>query len=86
MIAGRSDTSPQAQAVFDRLNAELTDAQRLRQMCAMNETLRQLARARILAQYGPMPEPELVLRVAATAIRRELMVKAFGWDPEIQGW
>lgn len=86
MIAGRSDTRPEAQAVLDGLNANLTGAQRLQQMCAMNETLRQLARARILAQYGPMTERDLAMRVAATTLGRDLMVKAFGWDPESHGW
>lgn len=86
MIAGKSDTTPEAQAVLDRLNAGLTGAQRLQQVFSMNETLRQLARARILAQYGPMPERELFLRVAATTLGRDLMIQVYGWDPEIHGW
>jgi hypothetical protein len=45
-----------------------------------------LARARILAQYGEVPEAEMKLRLAALRLPRDIMVKLFGWDPEVQGY
>ncbi|HEY0782974.1 MAG TPA: hypothetical protein VGE98_10990 [Thermoanaerobaculia bacterium] len=43
--------------------------------------------ARIRAQYGPdLSECELRLRLAALRIDRETMIRAFGWDPEVEGY
>jgi hypothetical protein len=51
------------------------------------ELVEELAAARIKARYGPdLSERELRLRLAALWIDRETMVRAFGWDPEIQGY
>jgi len=43
-------------------------------------------RADIRVRYGAISEREMRLRVAAPKLGRELMVKAFGWDPDQKGW
>lgn len=61
--------------------------QRLMMAMEMNRAVQQMAAARIHAQYGPdLPERELRLRLAALWIDRDTMLRAFGWDPRVQGY
>jgi hypothetical protein len=65
----------------------MSPGQRLMMALEMNRTVRQMAAARILAQYGrDLSEHELRLRLAALWIDRETMVRAFGWDPATEGY
>jgi hypothetical protein len=65
----------------------MSPGQRLMMALEMNRAVQQLAAARICAQYGPdLSERELRLRLAALWIDRDTMVRAFGWDPEIEGY
>ena len=64
----------------------MSATRKLERVVAMNRALDQLARARIRAEYRTdLSERELLLRLAALRIDRELMVAAFGWDPRVQG-
>jgi hypothetical protein len=46
-----------------------------------------MAAMRIQAQYGTnLSERELRLRLAALWLHREIMIEAFGWDPEVEGY
>jgi hypothetical protein len=64
----------------------MSATQKLERVVAMNRALVQLSRARIRAQYGAdLSERELLLRLAALRLDRELMVAAFGWDPLTHG-
>lgn len=81
-----SDTSPEAERfLLDAYNRMSID-EKLRRVFSLNRMLEQLQRARITADYGEMPEREMQLRLASLRLGRELMVKAFGWDPEVKGW
>ena len=65
----------------------MTPGQRLMMAMEMNRAVPQMAAARIRAQYGPdLPERELRLRLAALWIDRDTMVRAFGWDPRVEGY
>lgn len=48
--------------------------------------LRQAQLAQIRKTYPDADEHELKLRLAARWIEPELMKKAFGWDPEKEGY
>jgi hypothetical protein len=64
----------------------MSATRKLERVVAMNRALDQLARARIRAEYGTdLSEREVLLRLAALRLDRELMVAAFGWDPRVQG-
>lgn len=53
----------------------------------LDAALRELAAARIRGRYGPdLPERELKLGLAALTLDRETMFRAFGWDPEREGY
>lgn len=81
-----SDTSPEAERVLIEGYRRMSPAEKLARVFSLNRALEQLARARIRAQYGDVPEREMRLRLASLRLGRETMVKVFGWDPEEKGW
>lgn len=64
----------------------MTPAEKARRLGEACRAVEQLARARIRAQYGDIPETEMKLRLAALRLPRALMVRVFGWDPDIHGY
>jgi hypothetical protein len=44
-----------------------------------------MALARLREQYPEVCERELALRLASLWIPRDLMIRAFGWDPDERG-
>ncbi len=81
-----SDTSPAAEAVLLDLYRRMTPAEKARRLSEACRAVEQLARARITAQYGDLPEVEMKLRLAALRLPRDTMTKVFGWDPEVHGY
>jgi hypothetical protein len=81
------DTPPEVEQRLLEAYRRMSPLQRLMKAMEMNRAVQELAAARIKAQYGPdLSDRELRLRLAALWIDRETMVRAFGWDPEIQGY
>jgi hypothetical protein len=81
------DTPPEVEQRLLEAYRRMSPLQRLMKAMEMSRAVQELAAARIKAQYGPdLSERELRLRLAALWIDRETMVRAFGWDPEIQGY
>lgn len=62
------------------------DSGRLRAALALNRTLDGLALAGIRQRHGALDERELRLRLYALRLDREDMIRAFGWDPELEGY
>lgn len=79
------DTDAETEAFLVEGYRRMTPEQKWARVFQLNAALEQLQTARILDQYGPMPERELKLRLAALRIPRDLMIAAFGWDPEEHG-
>ena len=52
----------------------------------LNETLRALAAADLRRCYPNAEEQELKRRLAARLLRREEVIAAYGWDPEVEGY
>jgi hypothetical protein len=81
------DTPPEIEAILLERYRQMTPLERLRQAWELNRAAQTMAAMRIQAQYGPdIPERELRLRLAALWLDRETMIKAFGWDPEVEGY
>jgi hypothetical protein len=59
-----------------------TPAQKLEKMFGMGRLIDELARAEIRARYPWVTPRDLDLRLAARVLDRELMIAAFGWDPD----
>jgi hypothetical protein len=82
-----SDTPPEIEEILLEGYRRMTPAERLLRALDMSKAVQQLALARIRAQYGPnLSEREERLRLAALWIDRETMIRAFGWDPEVEGY
>ena len=44
-----------------------------------------MAEAGVRKMHPQAPDREVFLRVASRHLPRELMIRAYGWDPEIDG-
>ena len=60
--------------------------EKMRRVSELNKAVQQLALARIIQQYGDIPEREQRLRLAALWLDRETMIRVFGWDPKEMGF
>ena len=84
-MAVPSDTPPAVERLLIEGYRRMRPAEKLRRVEALNRALQQLATARLLAQYGPMAESELRLRLAALRFDAATMRDRFGWDPDVHG-
>lgn len=82
-----SDTPPEIEEILLEGYRRMSPREKLERVMDLNRSAQEMAAARIRAQYGPdLSDRELRLRLAALWLDRETMVRAFGWDPEIQGY
>jgi hypothetical protein len=75
------DTSADALEVFYEIQRQRTPEQKIQDIFDLSEGLASLTEAGIRQRYPQAPEREIFLRSAATRIPRDLMIKAYGWDP-----
>lgn len=81
------DTPPDIEERLIEAYRSMSPEERLMKVFDLNRAVQEMAAARIRDQYGPdLPERELRLRLAALWIDRETMIRAFGWDPEVEGY
>lgn len=59
-----------------------TPVQKLQKMLAIGRMIDDLARAELLQRYPWATQRDLDLRLASRVLDRDLMVAAFGWDPD----
>jgi len=81
-----ADTSADAEEALVRLLRTASVWQRLRMVEELNESLRVLAIADLRRCYPEANEPELKKRLAARLLKREEVIAAYGWDPEVEGY
>jgi hypothetical protein len=79
------DTAPAAHEVMVGLWRDMTPSRKMCSVLESNRMCNELALAGIRRQYPAATEHEQRMRLAARRIDRELMIKAFGWDPELHG-
>ena len=63
----------------------MSAARKIARVRDLNWTLQQLALAELRARFPVDDERTLRLRLAARSLDREVMIAAFGWDPEADG-
>lgn len=80
------NTSTAAEHVLVGLLRTTTVSQRLKMVEDLNESLRVLAFADLRRCYPGATEKELRRRLAARILRREEVIAAYGWDPEVEGY
>lgn len=81
-----ADTPPEVEEILLKRYREMGPLGRLAAALDMNRTVDALAIAGIRRRHGQIGDRELRLRLFALRLDRDDMVRAFGWDPEIEGY
>jgi hypothetical protein len=76
------DTHPDALEVFYELHRKRSAAQKSADVFALSEWMIANSEAGVRLRYPHASEREVFLRAAALRIPRDLMIAAYGWDPE----
>jgi hypothetical protein len=79
------DTSPEALKVFYEIQRRRPPEQKFADIFDLSEGLFELAKAGIRTRHPAADEREVFLRAVATRLSRELMIRAYGWDPLVHG-
>jgi len=79
------DTAADARAFQLARWSEASPARKLEMIEALCHDSRRLALAGIRQRYPDATRREQTLRLGALTIERQLMIDAFGWDPEREG-
>jgi hypothetical protein len=82
---GASDTSPEADALMFQLWRQASPAQKLGKVFGVGKMINGLVRAELRKRYPEATPREIDLRLASRNLDRETMIRAFHWDPELQG-
>jgi hypothetical protein len=79
------DTDPKALEVFYRIQRQRSPGDKANDVFELTDWMIQLAERGVRTRYPAISEREVFLRAAALRIPRDLMIKAYGWDPEAHG-
>jgi hypothetical protein len=80
-----ADTTPQVERfLFDRL-ASMPVCEKARQLRQINETVERLAVAGIRKRHPGASDEAIRIRLAALRLDRETMLRAYDWDPDVEG-
>ena len=80
------DTSPEAERVLMDLYRRLDPSERMRLVFDQQAASDAFALCGIRMRHPQAGEREQKLRLAALKIERELMIRAYGWDPLSKGY
>lgn len=78
-----ADTDPKTLSVYIQLHRDMPESQRLARVFELCEFQQSLQFASVRAAYPQANEEEVFLRVAARRLGRDLMIKAYNWDPDL---
>ena len=80
------DTDTEAERVLIELTRRAPVWKRVAQASALTTACRSLALADLRRHYPRASEDELRRRLAARTLPREIVARAYGWDPEREGY
>jgi hypothetical protein len=80
-----SDTHPEAMKVWIDLLRKKSPAEKLRMVFDMARFARSLSETGVRSVHPDADEREVFLRAAARRLDRDLMIRAYGWDPLAHG-
>lgn len=80
-----TDTDPRAMEVWLDLMRQKAPGERLATALGLADLALKMAEAGVRKLHPQAPDREVFLRVAARHLPRELMIRAYGWDPETNG-
>jgi hypothetical protein len=75
------DTSPEALSVFYEIQRKRPGCRKLIDVFDLSEGMLETVKAGIRRHYPQAGEREVFLRAVASRVSRELMIRAYGWDP-----
>jgi hypothetical protein len=81
-----SDTHPKVEALLLDGYRRMTVADKMARVVAMSRAVQQLALADVRRSHPNADDRELSLRLASRRLDAATMRRAFGWDPEVQGF
>lgn len=81
-----TDTEPEVEAMLIAAYRQMPGWRKLRCIAEMVAALRQMQRADIRRRHPQADEREVKMRLASRWIEPELMLQAFGWDVEKEGY
>jgi hypothetical protein len=79
------DTDPRAMAVWLEALRKKTPGERMAMAFEMTDFALRMAEAGVRARHPDASEREIFLRAAALRLPRDLMIRAYGWDPDEHG-
>jgi hypothetical protein len=77
-----TDTDPRAMEVWLELLRRMPPGDRLGTALQLSGFALQMGEAGVRSRYPEAEDREILVRVAASYLPRELMISAYGWDPE----
>lgn len=80
------DTSREAERLQFEHYARLEPWEKMRIVEELTRTAEGVAEVGIRERYPDANDEEVRLRLASLKYGRDLMVKFFGWDPDVKGW
>ena len=80
------DTRPTAEKVWIEGLGRMSLREKARVIEALHRAAWAMALEGVKLRHPEAGEEEIRLRLGALRIPRELMIRAFGWDPEKEGW
>lgn len=80
------DTKPEIERMLIAAYRKMTPVEKMARVVQLSQACTDLALAGIRDRYPRADEHEVRLRLGALRMDRTLMIKAFGWDPEEEGY
>ena len=77
-----ADTDPRAMEVWLGLLRGKTPGERIEMVFELTDFALRMAESGVRVRHPDASEREVFLRSAALRLPRELMIRAYGWDPE----
>src|SRR5262245_55851805 len=77
-----ADTDPRAMEVWLGLLRKMPPGDKLKVTLDLGRFALQMAEMGVRSRYPQADDREVFLRVAALHLGRDLMIQAYGWDPE----
>jgi hypothetical protein len=81
-----SDTDPEAERILIEGYRRMSASEKLQRVCELTQAVQALAMADIRRRHPDASPRECQLRLASRWIDADLMRKAFGWDPDKEGY
>jgi hypothetical protein len=78
-----SDTSPEAMRVFVELHRGMPASDKIARVFDLTRLVLNLAAAGVRQRHPAAGEREVFLRTAALHLPRDLMIRAYGWHPDL---